>query len=244
MFLAQLLADPTILTKFEIRDEDVSTSMITFGYGTISGNNPNTNKNTVFLWQVDSWYVPEDDTDLKGKHSIDTGSPSGFNDLEPDNELAALPYLIAYAVGDTKDAVVATLRIESQGGGKYTVIPPQDGSDGKLSFELNDDPTTRSVSYRFNAPNGTSAEANGDWVGVWKGSTVSNLYDPNKKPIGIKPLTMDQSSGSDRLTLPNGQSFESGADYMLGYFKSGYDQNKPNEPVRTTLAAVIRFKGP
>jgi hypothetical protein len=73
---------------------------------------------------------------------------------------------------------------------------------------------------------------------------VSKLYNDAEKPIGLKPISIDDSHGNDRLTLSGGQQFVSNTSYMLGYFKSGYDQNKPNEPVRTTLAAIVRFKGP
>ncbi|WP_338926039.1 hypothetical protein IHE33_00035 [Mycetohabitans endofungorum] len=243
MFLARLLADPTVLTHFAMRDEDVLTDNISFGYNTINGNKPNTYKNTVFLWEVDSWIVPQSEQDVKGKVQITNDSPSSFGDLSPTTPLTNRNYLIGYAVDNTRDAIVATLRIEAQGSGKYKVIEPQE-SDGALSFQLNDDPTTRSVSYSFRAPNGTSAQANGDWVGVWKGSTIANLYDTTKSPIGTKLLTMDQSYGNDRLTLPGGQSFESGATYMLGYFKSGAQSENSNALKRTTLAAVITFKGP
>ncbi|WP_338926040.1 hypothetical protein IHE33_00040 [Mycetohabitans endofungorum] len=238
MTLAQLLDDPAVLTRFEIDGERVQPNSIPFNYDTINGNKPHTYQNTVFLWQTDCWDIPSSDVDLKGKHPIDIDSPSGFQDLTPTEGLSKRNYLIAYAVGKEKNAVVTTLRLEPLGDGKYEVITPPEAEE--LSFKVTGvNPTT--VSYSFRMPRGTSAEDDGDWIGVWKGSMVSNLYNDTQEPIYFLPILIDDSNGTGELTLPHARQFEIDDDYMLGYFKSGYDTQKP---LRTTLAAVVSFKGP
>lgn len=242
-FFARLLADPAVLTKLEVDKDNIDSSSLNFFYNTLDGNQPDRNKNTVYLWDVGgpdstgSWEIPG--TVFK-THKIDSPLASGvqtFSDLGLANRF----YLIGYAVGEGKGAVVTTQLLKPQSGGKYDVIPAP--PEEALSFNMTNVNTT-TVSYSFRMPSGTSAEADKDWVGVWKGSTGSYLYDPSKHPISSKGISIDDSYGNDRLTLSGGQQFVSGASYMLGYFKSGYDHDKPNESVRTTLAAIVKFKGP
>lgn len=237
MFLARLLADPAVLTKFEVDKDNIDSTSLNFFYNTLDGNQPDKNRNTVYLWQTTNWEIPGT---VYKSHKIDSPLASGvqtFSDLGLTNQ----DYLIGYAVGEGKGAVVTTQRLQSLGGGRYDVISAP--TEEALSFNMTNVNTT-TVSYSFRIPSGTSAEADKDWVGVWKGSTGSYLYDPSKHPISSKGISIDDSYGNDRLTLSGGQQFVSGASYMLGYFKSGYDHDKPNESVRTTLAAIVKFKGP
>ncbi|WP_338862420.1 hypothetical protein [Mycetohabitans rhizoxinica] len=236
MFLARVLADPAVLTKFQVDQDNLNATSIPIYYNTLEGNQPLTNKNTVYLWQTDGW-----DTSVNHLKTFPINSDQASGPQSFDVELANVNYLIGYAVGEGKGAVVTTQRLETQGGGKWNVIPAPDTE--ALSFEMTNVNTT-TVSYSFRIPNGTSAEANGDWIGVWKGSTGSYLYDKDKQPISLKSISIDDSYGNDRLTLSGGQQFTSGASYMLGYFKSGYDSKNPNGSVRTTLAAIVKFKGP
>jgi hypothetical protein len=237
MFLARLLADPAVLTKFEVDKDNIDSSSLNFFYNTLDGNKPDEYQNHVYLWTADNWEISGQPIKT---HKIDSPLASGvqvFGDLN----LANRDYLIGYAVGKGNGAVVTTQRLQSQGGGKYDVISAPE--EEALSFNMTNVNTT-TVSYSFRIPSGTSAENDGDWVGVWKGSTGSYLYDSSKQPISLKGISTDDSYGNDRLTLSGGQQFVSGASYMLGYFKSGHNQNKPNESVRTTLAAIVKFKGP
>jgi hypothetical protein len=225
------------LTQFSVDSINIDATEIDFHYKTLDGNQPNTYKNTVYLWQTEGWTVPST-TDKK--LSITSDSVEGSQNFNV--ELDQANYLIAYAVGPTVNAVVTTQRLEYQEDSKrYKIIPAS--SDEALSLKVTHVNTT-TVSYSFRTPAGTSAKANGDWIGVWKGTTVSKLYKDAEKPIGLKPISIDGSHGNGSLTLPDGQQFTSNASYMLGYFKSGYDQNQPNEPVRTTLAAIVHFRGP
>lgn len=237
MFLARLLADPAILTKFEVDKDNINANSLNFFYNTLDGNQPDKNQNTVYLWQTANWEIPGS---VYKSHKINSPLASGvqtFADLGLTNQ----DYLIGYAVGEGKGAVVTTQRLKSQGGGQYDVIsaPPEEA----LSFNMTNVNTT-TVSYSFRIPSGTSAEADGDWVGVWKGTTGAYLYDSSKQPISSKGISIDDSYGNDRLTLSGGQQFVSGASYMLGYFKSGWNTSQPGGPVRTTLAAIVKFKGP
>jgi hypothetical protein len=225
------------LTQFSVDSINIDATEIDFHYKTLDGNQPNTYKNTVYLWQTEGWTVPST-TDKK--HSITSDSVEGSQNFSV--ELDQANYLIAYAVGLTANAVVTTQRLEYQKDSKrYKIIPAP--SDEALSLKVTHVNTT-TVSYSFRTPAGTSAKANGDWIGVWKGTTVSKLYNDAEEPLGLKPISIDDSHGNDSLTLPDSQQFASNTSYMLGYFKSGYDQNKPNEPVRTTLAAIVHFRGP
>lgn len=225
------------LTWFSVDPCNIDATKIGFRYETLDGNQPKTYQNTVYLWQTEGWTVPST-TDKK--HSITSDSAKDCQSFNV--ELEQANYLIAYAVGPTVNAIVTTQRLEYQEDSKnYKIIPAP--SDEALSLKVTHVNTT-TVSYSFRTPAGTSAKASGDWVGVWEGTTVSKLYDNTQKPIGLQPISKDDSHGDDSLTLPDGQQFVSSKSYMLGYFKSGYDHNKPNEPVRTTLAAIVRFKGP
>lgn len=225
------------LTQFSVDSINIDATEIDFHYKTLDGNQPNTYKNTVYLWQTEGWTVPST-TDKK--HLITSDSAEGSQSFNV--ELEQANYLIAYAVGPAVNAVVTTQRLEYQEDSKrYKIIPAP--SDEALSLKVTNVNTT-TVSYSFRTPAGMSAKTNGDWIGVWKGTTVSKLYNDAEEPLGLKPISIDDSHGNDNLTLPGGQQFASNTSYMLGYFKSGYDQNKPNEPVRTTLAAIVHFRGP
>jgi hypothetical protein len=225
------------LTQFSVKSISSDATDINFRYETLSGNQPNTYRNTVYLWQTEGWAVPST-TDKE--YLIDSNLAEDSQNFSV--ELDQASYLIAYAVGPTVNAVVTTQRLEYQeDSNSYDIISAP--SDEALSLKVTDvNPET--VSYSFRTPAGTSARASGDWVGVWKGTTVSKLYNNAEEPIGLQPISKDDSHGDDILTLFDGQQFTSNISYMLGYFKSGYDQNKPNESVRTTLAAIVLFKGP
>jgi hypothetical protein len=237
MFLARLLADPAVLTKFEVDKDNIDSSSLNFFYNTLDGNKPGEYKNTAYLWEVDGWEISGQPIKT---HKINSPLASGVQTFEGLG-LAQRDYLIGYAVGEGNGAVVTTQRLHSLGGGKYDVIsaPPEEA----LSFNMTNVNTT-TVSYSFRIPSGTSADANGDWIGVWKGTTGAYLYEKEKEPISLKSIAIDDSHGNDRLTLSNGQQFVSGASYMLGYFKSGYNKTTPKDSVRTTLAAIVKFKGP
>lgn len=225
------------LTQFSVKIINSDATEIDFHYKTLDGNQPNTYKNTVYLWKTEGWTVPS----TTGEEYLIT-SDTAEDSQNLSVKLDRVNYLIAYAVGPAVNAVVTTQRLEYQEDSKrYKIIPPP--SDEALSLKITNVNTT-TVSYSFRTPAGMSAKTNGDWIGVWKGTTVSKLYNDAEEPLGLKPISIDDSHGNDSLTLPGGQQFASNTSYMLGYFKSGYNQNKPNEPVRTTLAAIVHFRGP
>ncbi|SIT70772.1 hypothetical protein SAMN04487769_2519 [Burkholderia sp. b14] len=237
MFLARLLTDSAVLTRFVVDEENLNSSNIPIHYNTLEGNQPNTYDNKFFVWQTDGWEVngsPDNTFPIDSDHA---SGPITFTDVG----LTDANYLLGYAVGNDPKAVATTCRLETQGGGKYKVITPE--ADEAFLFETTNI-TRTTVTYRFRIPTGYGAEGAGDWVGVWKGSTGSYLYDETRAPITSKNVTIDEPSGTVPLVLSNGQQFVSGSSYMLGYFKSGYNRTKPEDSKRTTLAAIIKFKGP
>ncbi len=239
MFLAKLLTDSVTLTQFGVPDETKITSTnIPTHYNTLDGNLPRTYTNTAFLWQTDGWDTSVTLTQSKVINSDLASGPFNFNELS----LSNVNYLLGYGVGPDQKSIVTTLRLEAQGDGKYTVTTAPE--EEALSFTMTDINTT-TVSFTFRIPAGRSAEGDGDWIGVWKGSTGSNLYNETKQPLALRSLEgIDDSYGEGILSLPDGEQFQSGASHMLGYFKGGYNEDDPTASVRTTLAAIIKFKAP
>ena len=237
MFLAKLLTDSAVLTRFQVDEENLNSTNIPIYYNTLEGNKPNEYDNKFIVWQTDGWDVSGDPIKSLPIDSDHASGPQTFTDVG----LTDAQYLLGYAVGNQKNAVATTCRLEPQGGGKYNVITAPD--DQAFSFEITNI-TRTTVTYSFRIPEGYGAEGAGDWVGVWKGSTGSYLYDETREPITFKNVTIDETSGTVPLTLSGGQQFVSGSSYMLGYFKSGYNRETPESSPRTTLAAIVKFKGP
>jgi hypothetical protein len=236
----KLLTDSSVLTQFNVDEDFLTATNIVICYDTLEGNQPNTYKNTVHLWQANDWEIPPSSPNLIKDPLIKKNNSSDRQNFIVNLTFAS--YLIAYAVGEGKAAVVTTQCLEPLGGGKYKVITPP--KEEAISFEKTDiNPTT--VSYRFRMPRGTNAKDDGDWIGVWKNpKKVSDLYDNMQEPICFLPVEVDDSNGKGSLTLPDARQFEIDVNYMLGYFKSGFNSDNPKESLRTTLAAVISFKGP
>jgi hypothetical protein len=234
--LFQIFVDSVTLTKFGI-SEEVNATRLPGTYNTITGNKPKTYENTIFVWQTGDWEVPEDDP----KHSFTMRLDQASSTFAETVALAGSDYLVGYAVGNKRETVVTTQLLKFSDG-KYTVTPPPAGEED-FHFSL-DEVHPSMMLYSFRLLRGMEAKTNGDWVGVWSGSSKSSLYNPDKKPMSIKQVPVDDRSGSDVFDLTDGQQFVSGNSYLLGYFKTGFNKDKPEESLRTTLAAVAEFKGP
>jgi hypothetical protein len=220
----------TSITQFTVEAEDIKPRIIPFRYDTLPGNQPKTNKNTVYLWQTKGEDVLVKITPFRSQ-SISRNEPNASTNFTG-LSLSKEPYLMAYAVDDNVKAIVATLLIEGVGDGRFSVSFPTDN----LSFSVTQIGPA-SLSYRLCVPRGMNPKDDNDWIGLWEGSTVSELY--YKRPRCFSPVPIHTNKGNGVFALLEGQNIENGIEYTLGYFKSGYDEQNP---LQTTLAASTTFK--
>ncbi|WP_323069338.1 hypothetical protein [Mycetohabitans endofungorum] len=206
------------LTSITVESEDIKSTIIPFRYDTLPGNQPKANKNIVYLWQTNGEEIPFHEDPQRKSMLIDSNRADNFTNFD-ELSLAKDSYLMAYAVANNVNAVVTTLLITGVGDGRFNVSLPED----KLAFSVAQIGST-SLCYYFCVPRGMSPKDDGDWVGLWEGSTVSELY--YKKPLFSSPVLSDINSGYGGLTLPEGQNLMSGIEYILGYFKTGYKKDK------------------
>ncbi|MEJ2768396.1 hypothetical protein [Mycetohabitans sp. B46] len=202
------------ITSITVEPEDIRSTIIPFRYDTLPGNQPKANKNIVYLWQTNGEEVPFHEDPQRKSMLIDSNRADNLTNFDG-LSLAKDSYLMAYAVANNVNAVVTTLIIKGTGDGRFDVSFPEDS----LAFSVTQIGST-SLCYHFCVPRGMSPMDDGDWIGLWEGSTVSELY--YKKPLFSSPVLSDINSGYGGLTLPEGQNLMSGIEYTLGYFKSGY----------------------
>jgi hypothetical protein len=219
------------ITSITVEPEEIRSTIIPFRYDTLSGNQPRANKNIVYLWQTNGEEVPLHEDPQRKSMLIDSNRADNTTNFE-ELSLAKDSYLMAYAVANNVNAVVATLLIKGVGDGRFDVSFPEDN----LKFSVTQIGST-SLCYYFCVPRGMSPKDDGDWVGLWEGSTVSELY--YKRPRCFSPVPIHTNKGNGVFTLPEGQNLENGIEYTLGYFKSGYDEQNP---LQTALAASTIFK--
>lgn len=168
--------DSTAIKKLTtIEGYIVTSNIITIKYHTMTGNDPLKNQNWVGIWQGSQILY---DTPPLSKTLITGTTTSG--DLAFDSlSLQKKDYIIGYGSGEGNSKVSATLYF------KADVLPFEPG----LSFATNLnvlDYGNNFLVVSFETPLGNIPRRNQNWVGLWKGKSISsngiNLI--KKKKIG------------------------------------------------------------
>jgi hypothetical protein len=229
MPLTLAIPDQKIMTtSFVIKPQDVIGTQITFHYDTLPGNQPSTSANTVFLWQTASQAIPigkkpDKDQGIKSNQENGSGVFMGLS-------VSDRAYLVGFAVGAEVKNIVSTVFIPAKGAN------PANPQSSNTTLNITDVGAT-SVSFEYDTPAGSLPLDNGDWVGLWQGQTQAALY--TVAPTWSTQLDSNSNQGYWGLNLASG-NIQRGTIYTLGYFKGGFDKDKPKQ---TTLACCSTFRG-
>lgn len=219
-------AQQQLTTAFTIDPSGVTGTQITATFDTMPGNQPNSNANTLFLWQTSTYAVPTSTTPLNTQ-PIASNTPNGsytFTGLSVSTEA----YLVGFGVGATPQTIVSLILIPAMGTGPAV---PQSLNSSVTVTQI----TPNSIPFSYVMPSGQQPLANGDWVGLWEGQGETVLY--TTAPNWSGPINSNSSSGNSALNLASGV-IKRGTQYTLGYFKTGWATTNPKQ---TTLACSATF---
>lgn len=221
MSVNQTLIQPSISI------DDVTKDQIDYSWNTMPGNQPQTNSNTLFLWQTASLQVPTGDKPLQ-THTVGSNNEQG-SDTFGDLSVGVTAYLIGYAVGTDVANVCMLVLIPavSDAADKATTAIP------KISFKT---VGATSISYSYAMPEGTQPASDGDWVGLWQGVGEAVLYAT--PPFAQQQVNSSSNTGDGSFT---NITVERGTEYTLGYFKGGWSAK--TAPNQATLACASSFGG-
>jgi hypothetical protein len=215
-------AQNLLATSFTIQSSDVTGSQITCHYDTMPGNQPNSYGNTLYLWQTSQQFVPINTTPTSSQ-KISSNQPNGsfiFQNLNVSIE----SYLVAYAVGNTVQNIVASVFIPSG-------IPST--PTGTQPWMQVSNIGSTSVSIQYNMPVGMQPQSDGDWIGIWQGGQAL-LY--SVAPMQFSAVSSNSNSGNSGMNLNT--PLQRGSTYTIGYFKGGYAATSPKQQ---TLACSSTF---
>ncbi len=189
---------------------------------TMPGNMPKTYKNFVAIWQNQNQIPWNQDPLQKQDVKNDTQAFSTvFKQLDVTNN----SYIIGYSVGDKETNICTTAFIEKD------KFDPQKCKTFQTSISPNFI-GTNNVFMNFNTPDGYMPKTNGNWIGIWRSSTVTYGVEP----IAKAPVSIDGNSGAVGI---NNVDMKRGATYTVGYFMGGWSDSMSTVP--TTLAASCTF---
>lgn len=191
-------------------------SAIDVSYSTLSGNKPNHNSNTVYIWQNDDHLVPYDVTpDAEQVAQDDDRNGTVSVDIPVQDK----PYLVAYAVGDDPMAICSYGLLRN--GTLETVF--------STSVSLLGDVTTEVARIQYRVPAGALPNSWKQSLALWEGSAPSYTRPPVKSyPI---PTDRDNDVVSIRYKFLANQTYT--VAYLAG---TGTDKSS------TQIAAYVRFQ--
>lgn len=193
-------------------------SAIDVSYSTLSGNKPNQNSNTVYVWQNDDHLVPFD-VSPDAEQTIQDDDRNGTVSVEL--PVQDKPYLVAYAVGNDPKAICSYGLIRN--GALEEVF--------STSVSLLGDVTTEIARIQYRVPAGAQPNAWKQSLALWEGSAPSYTKTPLKSyPI---PNDRDNDVVSIRYKFLANQTYT--VAYMAGT-GAGTDKNT------TQIAAYVRFQ--
>jgi len=197
----------------------VSGTSITYSYNTLSGNQPNTYGDTLFLWQNQA-QIPYNEPPTSS-YTIPGNTQAGgytWNQLS----IGTNSYIVGYAVGTDVKNICA-----------WAFVPASGSADNSSSFATSISVgaiTSNSVVINFSTPAGNDPTANGDWIGVWNNGAPSYIVQPTAKS-GVKDL-----GGNNNGTVGINLALLRGNTYAVAYFKGGASTS-----TLTTMAATTTF---
>ncbi len=190
--------DNSRITVFDV--VRVTADLISVGYDTLPGNNPQEYGNKVFLWQNQN-EIPWSQPPLED-HEIIDNSQSGtteFNDLSVNNN----SYIVGYAVGPRVSDICSTAFIPAAGQNAVATL----FQTNLRNLEVG----STSLSVEFQTPTGYTPAAHRNWIGLWRGATASYTREPDARSL----ITIDGNIGTTGL---NGLSLGRNLTYTLAYF--------------------------
>lgn len=181
-------------------------------YDTISGNQPNTYANTLFLWQntnaIPYNQAPLASFSVPGNTQMGSFAFSGIS-------VQAWPYIIGYAVGPNPAQICSTAYIPATGSA-YVYF--------QTSLDISVLPDSVIISYATPANN--TPQTNGNWVGIWE----SSIPPFSGAPVAQAPVALNTSVGQVVL---NNLTLKRGTTYTAAYFMTANKQ--------TSMAAYLTF---
>jgi hypothetical protein len=167
-------------------------------YQTPPGNQPNSYGNMLALWQASQ--LPYGQAPLM-TYPIQTNSSAGsymFSEYLDPNQT----YVVGYATSSDMTTVCSTI----------TFYPGR--TDG-VAFSTQIHPEyigSNTIAVSFQTPPGNQPAANGNWVGLWRGSTAR--YDGTDM-LAKTPVPLESNQGTVAI---NGVPLLRGATYTVAYF--------------------------
>lgn len=200
-------------TGTSVTAPSVTPTDILLSYNTLPGNQPSTYSNTVFIWQNPDG-IPYNQQPLDSQ-PVPTNTQSGSMDF-PDLQVQAKAYTIGYATGPNVTNICSWVSIPAGMGAPTTFqtslsIPPE-GVQPDV------------VVVQYNTPQGNQPQANGQWIGIWQGTTPSF----NVAPLALVKIGNNNATSQVGLSV----TLLRGTSYCLGYFMGAK---------QTTLAASFSF---
>ncbi|MDT3397365.1 hypothetical protein RKE29_12010 [Streptomyces sp. B1866] len=195
----------------------------TYNFATMPGNLPKKYGNTVYIWQTPTSSVPRNAKPLN-HNPVRVDQPDG-SDVFSSLQIGNLPYLIAYAVGDSVSRVCSTAFIPASGK-DFSYVSPGVSRVGIGST---------SQTFQYQLPQGMLPGEDGDWAGLWEGQDTGVLYDKDVKPK--RHLQVKSEKHTDQETFTD-VVLERGTEYIIGYFKGGFSSSDPD---RRGLACSVSW---
>lgn len=159
----------------------VTGDLISVGYDTLSGNQPNTYGNMAAIWQ-NSNQIPWPVEPLN-RQNVPTNTPAGdmnFTGLE----ITKNSYIIGYAVGPDVENIVASAYVPA--GSDQAVAANYEYDSVSLSLKF---VGATSVAVGYHTLAGYQPASNSNWLGMWESNSASYTTKPKwtTKPIGDAP---------------------------------------------------------
>ena len=156
-------------------------------FDTVPGNLPATNGNLVAIWQ--SAGIPYGQKPMQ-KQSITKNDPTGDQIFE--FPIQRKPYVVAYGTSDTGTAWAGTVQ-----------FTPGHGVEG-VTFVTQVDVAAAgndSLNANFKTPTGNVPNANGNWIGLWKGPMPTFDGTNRIKKVDISASTAEGFQSMSGLSL-------------------------------------------
>lgn len=199
-------------------------------YSVPNHGNPKAAQHYIAIWQTDeSGEIPWNQKPIKTA-LVDKEQESSTAFLD-DLELSNHHYVVGYSpVPEGKSQNFCASAFISQ-----LPLDQEESDDGECCRSISlglKKVSTESVDIEYKTLAQFNPELNGNWVGIW--DDASSFSSP---PIRHALVKGAACSGHIRFTdFP----VVCGKKYRIGYFMSGYTEDKTKLPI-TSLAAVIRF---
>ncbi len=189
-------------------------------YTTFDNNKPKTNKNTIYVWEAASDIIPWNGKDPIASQLVSKDQYIGTEEVEFDYQ-PDIGYIVGYATANDPMTICASL-----------FIPPNGAEEKSKHLTLFSDVKYSSdyVRVRYQTLESYQPNANGNWVGLWKGSHV-DMYGNVKPPLTVVPYNNETGS----VTIKDGVKIVIGTQYTVGYMMAPWEAGK------TSLASSVTF---